>query len=100
MEPGDALIFSALTLHGSLGNYSTQRPRRALSTRWLGDDVVWKPAKATVPIMWRTGLRPCDPIGGSVFPQVFPELIDEEVADRLAGPVPPDPAIVERLIGS
>lgn len=99
MEPGDALIFSPLVLHGSSGNYSTERPRRALSTRWLGDDVVWAPAPATVPIMWKTGLGKGDPISGEVFPQVYPEVIDEEIAERQRGPIPPDPDIMRRLIG-
>lgn len=100
MEPGDALIFSALILHGSTGNYSTEHPRRALSTRWCGDDVVWAPARATVPIIWETGLDRGDPIGGPVFPQVLPEFIDAEVAARRSGPIAPDPEIVRRLTGS
>lgn len=39
MQPGDALVFSALTLHGSRGNYSTKRSRRAISPRFIGEDV-------------------------------------------------------------
>jgi ectoine hydroxylase-related dioxygenase (phytanoyl-CoA dioxygenase family) len=37
MEPGDALVFSALTLHGAPGNPGLC-DRRVLSTRWAGDD--------------------------------------------------------------
>jgi ectoine hydroxylase-related dioxygenase (phytanoyl-CoA dioxygenase family) len=42
VEPGDALVFSAWTLHGARGNAGSQR-RVALSTRWLGDDALWHP---------------------------------------------------------
>lgn len=39
MLPGDALVFSALTLHGSRGNYSATKSRRAISPRFIGEDV-------------------------------------------------------------
>jgi ectoine hydroxylase-related dioxygenase (phytanoyl-CoA dioxygenase family) len=42
VEPGDALIFSAWTLHGAQGNAGPNR-RAAFSTRWLGDDARWAP---------------------------------------------------------
>lgn len=38
LEPGDALIFHALTLHGGRANRS-ERPRRAWVFRYAGDDV-------------------------------------------------------------
>jgi len=42
VEAGDALVFSAWTLHGAPGNAGSER-RVALSTRWLGDDARWWP---------------------------------------------------------
>jgi ectoine hydroxylase-related dioxygenase (phytanoyl-CoA dioxygenase family) len=42
VEPGDALIFSAWTVHGAPGNAGPNR-RAAFSTRWLGDDSTWVP---------------------------------------------------------
>lgn len=42
VEPGDALVFSAWTLHGAPGNAADSR-RVAFSTRWLGDDATWSP---------------------------------------------------------
>ena len=42
VEPGDALIFSAWTLHGAPSNAGDNR-RAAFSTRWLGDDSSWAP---------------------------------------------------------
>ena len=43
MAPGDAVVFSAWTLHWAAGNSSADARRAAISTRWLGDDVVWYP---------------------------------------------------------
>jgi ectoine hydroxylase-related dioxygenase (phytanoyl-CoA dioxygenase family) len=40
LEPGDALLFSFLTVHGAPPNLSDNR-RRGFSTRWLGDDVTY-----------------------------------------------------------
>ena len=45
---GDALVFSAWTVHGSPGNAGDHR-RVALSTRWLGDDAVWDPRPSADP---------------------------------------------------
>jgi ectoine hydroxylase-related dioxygenase (phytanoyl-CoA dioxygenase family) len=42
VEPGDAIVFSAWTLHGARGN-AGDKWRVALSTRWLGDDAIWSP---------------------------------------------------------
>ena len=49
VEAGDALIFSAWIVHGARGNASTKTRRAALSTRWLGDDIVWFPHDGTDP---------------------------------------------------
>ena len=38
MEPGDAVAFSFLTLHGAPANLSRTTSRRAFSSRWVGDD--------------------------------------------------------------
>jgi ectoine hydroxylase-related dioxygenase (phytanoyl-CoA dioxygenase family) len=39
MNPGDCIVFHGLTIHGSGGNTSLSRRRRAVSLRWAGDDV-------------------------------------------------------------
>jgi ectoine hydroxylase-related dioxygenase (phytanoyl-CoA dioxygenase family) len=49
LQPGDALIFSAWTLHGAPGNSTTDQPRMAISTRWLGDDAIWSPRPGADP---------------------------------------------------
>ena len=98
MEPGDCLVFNAHVVHGSSSNHSTDKPRRAFSTRWAGEDVTFENRTATMPLLWDHGLRDGDPIGGSLFPQVLPETIVSEGAIRSAGPEPPDPATVERVM--
>jgi ectoine hydroxylase-related dioxygenase (phytanoyl-CoA dioxygenase family) len=40
VEPGDAIAFHFLTVHGAPGNLSPNR-RRAFASRWLGDDAVY-----------------------------------------------------------
>ena len=38
LEPGDAVCFHFLTVHGAPANRSLVTPRRAISMRWIGDD--------------------------------------------------------------
>ena len=71
MEPGDVLMFHPLVLHGSSGNATTTRRRRALATRWLGDDVVYAPRRATMPIPLEPKLQPGERIHGRYFPVVI-----------------------------
>lgn len=73
LEPGDALIFSAWMLHGAPGNQSMTQDRVALSTRWLGDDVLWDPREGVDPTVnvEHVALRPGAPVRDNAF---FPEL--------------------------
>jgi hypothetical protein len=67
VKAGDALLIHPNTLHGSAANRA-DRPRIAFTTRWAGDDVVWRPDAfsmqipgvdlATVPV----GERPAGPL--------------------------------------
>ena len=68
MEPGDVLMFHPLTVHGSAGNASIATRRRALASRWSGDDVVFAPQRHTMPLPRDHGLDPGEPIAGPVFP--------------------------------
>ena len=38
-QPGDCIVFHMSTVHGAYGN-NLLTPRRAFSTRWLGNDAV------------------------------------------------------------
>lgn len=71
MDPGDVLIFHPLVVHGSAGNSSTTMRRRALATRWFGDDVVYAPREATMPLPPGHGLEPGGPVAGPLFPRVI-----------------------------
>src|SRR5262249_57957300 len=71
MEPGDCVVFHGLTLHGAPGNLSLERRRRAFSTRWLGDDIVYarRPGATSPPFPELEGkLRPGDPMDHELFP--------------------------------
>jgi len=89
MEPGDVLLFGPVVCHGSAGNASNERDRRALAFRYCGEDVRYAPRHATMPLLWDHGLEPGDRLTGSLFPQVWPHARADEVARRMQGPEPP-----------
>jgi ectoine hydroxylase-related dioxygenase (phytanoyl-CoA dioxygenase family) len=98
VEPGDALLFHARTVHGSRGNRSATTGRRAIATRWCGDDVVYRPIEGQLPGMWDPKLEVGAPLGGPVFPRVWPAWDEAALAPRLAGAVPPDPERLARVM--
>ena len=73
---GDILLIHPKTIHASLprtAEYAGQRI--ALTTRWLGDDVVWQPNRLTIriPSIESTGLMmPGAPPPDELFPKVWP----------------------------
>ncbi len=88
LEPGDAIAFHMLTIHGAPGVSGTQR-RRVFSWRVLGDDMVYAPrAWVTSPDMDAAVLgdrgqrRAGQPLSGEWFPQVWPPTLRKIVADR------------------
>lgn len=72
LEPGDCLVFSGRTIHGGPGNMSDASRRRALSTRWAGDDVryVHRPGEVAIPTE-DPGIAYGAPLGGREFPLVW-----------------------------
>lgn len=70
VEPGDCVVFHMKTLHGAPSNKSS-RPRRVLSTRWLGDDTVLaeRPWEVSPPILG--GLKTGDQILCDTFPLIW-----------------------------
>jgi ectoine hydroxylase-related dioxygenase (phytanoyl-CoA dioxygenase family) len=71
MEPGDAIAFSFRTVHGAPANRST-RPRRAFSSRWVGDDAVYvERGGKTSPPFPDLKLRPGDRLDAPAFPLIF-----------------------------
>jgi ectoine hydroxylase-related dioxygenase (phytanoyl-CoA dioxygenase family) len=71
MEPGDVLIFHPRVVHGSGGNASTTTRRRALATRWFGDDVVYRDLPHTMPMPPGNELVDGEPFCGDHFPRLI-----------------------------
>jgi len=72
MEPGDCLVFQAMIVHGSAGNSSMQNRRRALATRWTGDDARYaiKPGRVAIPTR-DPGLQDGDEMDSPDFPVIW-----------------------------
>lgn len=74
LEPGDAIAFHFLTVHGAPANLSTGR-RRGFAARWLGDDTVYaeRSGETSPPFPGLDQrLRPGEPMHADEFPQVYP----------------------------
>jgi hypothetical protein len=73
-RPGDIIVHHYKTLHGSGGNASTDRLRRALSVRYCGDDVTYRFRPSAPPQPHHHhNLRDGDPVDSAQFPVVWQE---------------------------
>jgi ectoine hydroxylase-related dioxygenase (phytanoyl-CoA dioxygenase family) len=73
VEPGDCIAFQAMVVHGAAGNASAARRRRALATRWTGDDARYAVRSGEVAIPTSDpGLADGDPLDCALFPRVWP----------------------------
>ena len=72
-EPGDVIVHHWKTLHGSAGNVSQDRLRRADSVRLAGDDVTFlQRASSPEPFRHTVGLADGDPLDRAPrFPRLF-----------------------------
>lgn len=69
-EPGDAVAFHPRALHMAYGS-APDRPRRTLTLRFTGDDVVWRPRREMFhPWMADCGLEMGAPLDHPWFPVV------------------------------
>ncbi len=71
LEPGDAIAFDYLTVHGAPGNTSGKHSRRVISTRWLGDNAryVDRGGETSPPFPHLAGrLQTGDPLPEDEFP--------------------------------
>jgi ectoine hydroxylase-related dioxygenase (phytanoyl-CoA dioxygenase family) len=69
MRAGDCLVHHPLTVHGCDGNFSLQRRRAAISTRYMGPDARWDPRPAVMTITGDPQLEPGSyPADDRVFP--------------------------------
>ena len=73
LEPGDCIVFHALTVHGAPGNTSPTNRRRAIATRWTGDDAVFVRRSGFMsPPFEEVDLQPGAPMDSAYFPVVRP----------------------------
>ena len=73
LELGDCIFFHGLVVHGASGNTSSQKRRRAYSTRWLGEETRFAiRVGQTSPPLEGHGLNPGDPMMCEMFPEVWP----------------------------
>ncbi|NOX32060.1 MAG: phytanoyl-CoA dioxygenase [Actinobacteria bacterium] len=72
LKRGDCIVFHMRTLHGAPGTGQLTTPRRAFSTRWLGDDARFGVrAWATSPPFADVRLTPGEPMDHPNFPIVW-----------------------------
>jgi ectoine hydroxylase-related dioxygenase (phytanoyl-CoA dioxygenase family) len=71
LAPGDAIAFNFMTVHGAPGN-TTAGGRRAFSTRWMGEDVVYadRGGVTSPPFPHLAHLRHGDPLPADEFPVI------------------------------
>jgi ectoine hydroxylase-related dioxygenase (phytanoyl-CoA dioxygenase family) len=76
MEPGDALVFNGRCIHGGSGMLADDRELRVFNTKWCGDDVrieskLWGMNPDHMNEMSSVGLKPGDPLGTELYPQLW-----------------------------
>ncbi|MFT6583686.1 MAG: phytanoyl-CoA dioxygenase family protein [Alphaproteobacteria bacterium] len=71
MEPGDCTIHHALLVHGAPGNARSDRRRRAVVTRWAGDDAIYKPHAKIQPMAWTPDIPAGGPLDSDLWPVVW-----------------------------
>ena len=85
LEPGDCLVFHALTVHGSKGNLSSERRRRVMTTVWFGDDATYgaRPSPSR-PHFEGHGLKFGEKMRSPYFPMLWPRPATRGI-DRFRG---------------
>lgn len=72
VEPGDVIAHDYRTAHGARGNTTSDRPRRAVSLRFAGDDVtVLRRPSAPPEFPMDPALSDGDPLDGDTYPVVW-----------------------------
>lgn len=75
LEPGDAIAFHFLTVHGAPSNLSSSTRRRGYAARWIGDDAVFAKRAGEISPPYpglAEKLKPGDPLNTEEFPQIYP----------------------------
>lgn len=71
MEPGDCTVHHGLLVHGASGNTKSDRRRRAVVTRWAGDDATYFPRPNIQPMAWEPNIAAGDPLDCDLWPIVW-----------------------------
>ncbi len=71
LEPGDCTIHHGLTIHGSPGNLSQEKRRRAHVSRWIGDDIIFNPRQGLQEMPPLPDLNPGDPLDSALWPRII-----------------------------
>ena len=77
MQPGDAIVFHALTVHGARANVA-QRRRRGYAIRYTGDDVTYFEGPGTNPRLLNSALV----AGHAIDSEEFPVVMNSEDVSR------------------
>lgn len=71
LEPGDCTVHQGLIVHGSSGNRSASIRRRAHTSRWTGDDVVFHPREGLQEMPpFPPELSSGDPLDSDLWPRI------------------------------
>ena len=70
LAPGDCTVHHGLTMHHAPGNASPTARRRAIVTRWAGDDATYAPRPDIMPML----RDPEIPAGGPLTCDLWPEI--------------------------
>ncbi len=72
LEPGDCVVFHALTLHGAPGTTGSPHRRRAIAGRWTGDDATYVLRRGYMSPPPQPGApEPGAPMDSETFPVVW-----------------------------
>ncbi len=73
MQPGDCTVHHGLLVHGAPGNARSDRRRRAVVTRWAGDDATYYPRPGIQKMAWEPGIEPGAPLDCDLWPVAWRE---------------------------
>ena len=71
LEPGDCTVHHGLTVHSAPGNLSDSVRRRAHTSRWTGDDVVFHPRDGLQEMPAMPDIPPGAPLDSPLWPRII-----------------------------
>ena len=71
LKPGDCYVFNGMTVHGALGNASSQIRRRGYTVRYTGDDVRYDPRVGTSKPLHNAALNVGDRLDSDSYPLIL-----------------------------